>query len=90
MVEEVRLQAVAGVLAANGITITTGSTGITGVAGLAGGEGGGSLIYGSSLTGTTINGEALSVSVGGTDSGYLDNQKNVSQPKVSVVIAQYN
>lgn len=90
MVNDAPLQALlgSGILSGNGITVTANGTGITGVTGLVGGDG--ASLSSASLTGTTINGEALSVSVGGSLGDVPANGNTGGAPGVSVVIAQYN
>ncbi len=87
MVKDAPLQALlgAGMLSANGITVIANGTGITGVTGVVGGDSLGGLTN-ASLTGTTLNGEALSVSLGEAPA----NGRPGGVAGVSVVIAQYN
>jgi hypothetical protein len=87
---------VTGTIAPTGVTFTmatpdAGGFASLGMPGFVSGDGEAIAMTGSGLiTGTTINGEALSVSVGGSFSNLPKDSNTGANGGISVVIAQYN
>jgi len=84
---------VTGAITPTGVTFTADTSGGSAAVGVAGFAGGNTtlMVNGSGLlTGTTMNGEALSVSVGGSIGDVPADSNTGANSGISVVIAQYN